>query len=74
MWNKTHYRQDKYWNAHSIYRPFLMRYQHFGRFPINTLSLPRATSEFRVKHIYGIREQYNSIMDANPNLIKWKVG
>jgi len=21
--------------------------------------------------IYGIREQYDSIMDTNPNLIKW---
>jgi len=108
MWNKTHYREDKYWNAHSIYRPFLMRYQsdfnyiwnetpqHCGRFPINTFSFPRAKSEFRVKHfgwakqgdrvekykryqsldpdaIYGIREQYNSIMDTTPNLIKWDV-
>lgn len=106
MWNETHYREDKYWNAHSIYRPFLMRYQpdfnymwnetpqHCGRFPINTFSFPKATSEFRVKHfgwatqedraekhkryqlldpdaIYGIGEQYDSIMDTNPNLIKW---
>lgn len=106
MWNETHYREDEYWNAHSIYRPFLMRYQpnfnyiwneipqHCGRFPINTISFQKATSEFRVKHfgwatekdraekykryqrldpdaIYGIREQYDSIMDTNPNLIKW---
>jgi len=106
MWNATHYREDKYWNAHSMYRPFLMRYQpkfnylwnetpqHCGRFPINTFSFPIATSEFRVKHlgwateedramkynryalldpdaIYGIKSQYDSIMDANPNLIKW---
>ncbi|SNS05657.1 Glycosyltransferase, GT2 family [Anaerovirgula multivorans] len=108
MWSETHYREDEYWNAHSIYRPFLMRYQpdfnyiwhetpqHCGRFPINTFSFPRATSEFRVKHfgwatqedrvekykryglldpdaIYGIREQYDSIMDTNPNLIRWDV-
>ncbi|MGE4282726.1 MAG: glycosyltransferase [Clostridia bacterium] len=108
MWNETHYREDKYWNAHSIYRPFFMRYQpnfnyiwnetpqHCGRFPINTFSFPKAISEFRVKHfgwatqadrdkkysryhlldpdaIYGIREQYDSIMDTNPNLIKWEV-
>lgn len=109
MWNETHYREDKYWNAHSIYRPFLMRYQpdfnytwnetpqHCGRFPMNTFSFPKATSEFRVKHlgwatqedriekfkryaildpnaIYGIKEQYDSIIDTNPNLIKWEVG
>lgn len=109
MWNETHYREDEYWNAHSIYRSFLMRYQpnfnyiwnetpqHCGRFPINTFSFPKATSEFRVKHfgwatqedraekykryqlldpdaIYGIREQYDSILDTNPNLIKWEVG
>ena len=109
MWNEAYYREDEYWNAQSIYRPFLMRYQpdfnynwnetpqHCGRFPMNTFSLPRATSEFRVKHfgwatqqdraekyeryqlldpdaIYGIKEQYDSIMDANPNLVKWKAG
>ncbi len=108
MWNETHYREDEYWNAHSIYRPFLMRYQpgfnyiwnetpqHCGRFPINMFSLPKATSEFRVKHfgwatqedreekykryqlldpdaIYGIRGQYDSILDTNPYLIKWEV-
>lgn len=109
MWNDTHYREDRYWHAHSIYRPFLLRYQpdfnykwnetaqHCGRFPINISSFPQATSEFRVKHfgwatpedrvkkykryqlldpdvIYGIREQYDSIMDTNPSLIKWEVG
>lgn len=108
MWNKTHYREDKYWNAHSVYRPFLMRYQpnfnyvwneapqHCGRFPVNTFSFPKATSEFRLKHfgwalledraekykryklldpnaIYGIKEQYDSIMDTNPNLVEWDV-
>ncbi|WP_347561857.1 glycosyltransferase [Clostridium sp. E02] len=106
MWNKTHYREDEYWNAHSIYRPFLMRYQpdfkyiwnetaqHCGRFPINTFSFPNATLEFRVKHlgwattadreekykryqlldpgaIFGNKEQYDSILDINPNLVKW---
>ena len=109
MWNETHYREDQYWNAHQIYRPFLMRYQpgfhytwnetpqHCGRFPVNTFSFPRATSEFRVKHlgwatkedradkytryqrldpdaIYGIKEQYDSIMDTHPSLIKWEAG
>jgi len=109
MWDETHYREDEHWNAHSIYRPFLMRYQsgfnyqwnetpqHCGRFPINTFIFPRFDSQFRVKHfgwatgedrakknkryqlldpdaIYGIKEQYDSIMDLSPNLIKWKVG
>ena len=109
MWNETHYREDKYWSAHSIYRPFLMRYQprfhytwnetpqHCGRFPINALLFPKTTSEFRVKHfgwatktdreakykryklldpdaVYGSRGQYDSIMDVNPNLIKWEDG
>jgi len=109
MWSETHYREDDYWNAHSIYRPFLLRYQpqfnyiwketpqHCGRFPANILSLPMATSEIRLKHlgwateedraekykrykhldpdaIYGIREQYESIMDTNPQLKKWEEG
>lgn len=107
MWNETHYREDKFWNAHSIYRPFLMRYQpnfnyiwnespqHSGRFPVNLFSFQKLKSEFRIKHfgwatekdrkekykryqrldpnaIYGIREQYDSIMDTEPNLIKWE--
>ncbi|MDD4566250.1 MAG: glycosyltransferase [Eubacteriales bacterium] len=106
MWDDTHYREDQYWNAHSVYRPFLMRYQagfnyiwnetpqHCGRFPMNTFSFPKTKSKFRIKHlgwttkedkaekyrryqlldpdaIYGIKEQYNSIMDLTPNLIEW---
>ncbi len=109
MWNETHYREDRYWSAHSVYRPFLMRYQpdymykwneipqHCGRFPMNTFSFPSAQSEFRVQHfgwatahdrtqkskrykhldpdaIYGIREQYDSILDTQPNLIEWEAG
>lgn len=107
MWNKTHYREDEYWNAHSVYKTFLMRYQpgfhytwneipqHCGRFPVNTFSFPKAESKFRVKHfgwasqkdreekhkryqrldpdaIYGIKEQYDSIMDMNPTLVHWE--
>jgi GT2 family glycosyltransferase len=106
MWNNTQYREDEYWNAHNVYRPFLMRYQpdfkykwneaaqHCGRFPINTSSFPKSALEFRVKHlgwsapvdrvekykryqlldsdaIYGIKEQYDSILDTDPNLVKW---
>lgn len=109
MWDEKHYREDKYWNAHSIYRPFLLRYrpqfdyiwnekaQHCGRFPANMGTLKSATSEFRVQHFgwatpedrtekykryqlldpdatYGIKEQYDSILDKDPNLIKWEVG
>ncbi len=107
MWNKTHYREDEYWNAHAICKPFLMRYQpefhytwndfsqHCGRFPANTFSFPVAESAFRIQHlgwstqgdrnekfaryrqldpdaIYGIKEQYDSIMDTDPNLVHWK--
>lgn len=106
MWDETHYREDEYWNAHSIYRPYLMRYQpgfaykwneipqHCGRFPVNTFSFPSFNSESRVQHfgwateedrmgkkkryelldpdaIYGIREQYDSILDSCPNLMLW---
>lgn len=109
MWNATHYREDKYWNAHSIYRPFLMRYQpsfgylwndksqHCGRFPMNIFSFEKCEIQSRIKHlgwatkedreakykryqeldpdaIYGIKEQYASILDDEPNLIKWEDG
>jgi hypothetical protein len=64
MWDENHYREDPFWHAHDFYRPFLVRYQpdfdytwqntpqHCGRLPENILSLPKATSEFRLKH-YG---------------------
>lgn len=108
MWNKTHYREDEYWNAHSIYRPFLIRYQpqfnylwndspqHCGRFPMNIFAFKAVEIACRVQHlgwsttsdrvakfnryqaldpdaIYGIKEQYNSILDSSPRLIRWKV-
>jgi glycosyltransferase involved in cell wall biosynthesis len=107
MWNETHYREEQYWNAHSIYRPFLLRYQpafpyrwqeglqHCGRFPVNIFSLKKADITLRIQHlgwmtaadraakyqryqaldpdaIYGIKEQYDSILDITPNLIKWE--
>ena len=106
MWDKNHYRQDEYWNAHNSYRAFLLRYQsdfeyewretpqHCGRLPVNILLLPKCTSEFRLKHygwassedrkakykrykaldpdaLCGIKNQYESILDENPNLIEW---
>lgn len=107
FWDPTHYREDKYWQAHKYYRPFLIRYQphffykwkesalHCGRFPANVTDLPGAVSKLRVKHLgwasaedrflkyqryikhdpqgkYGIMEQYQSILDSNPNLIMWE--
>jgi glycosyltransferase involved in cell wall biosynthesis len=63
FWNETHYREDQYWQAHSIYRPFLLRYQkdfiaewqdtpqHCGRFPKNIASLSYAFSDLRLKHM-----------------------
>jgi glycosyltransferase involved in cell wall biosynthesis len=109
MWNATHYREDEYWNAHSIYRPFLLRYQpafhylwnesnqHCGRFPMNIFSFKKSEIDSRIKHfgwatekdreakfkryqdldpdaVYGIKEQYDSILDTSPNLVKWEGG
>lgn len=109
MWNSTHYREDEYWNAHSIYRPLLIRYQpkfhylwnesnqHCGRFPMNIFSFKKSEIAARIQHlgwateedreakfkryqdldpdaIYGIKEQYDSILDTSANLIKWEVG
>ncbi len=64
MWDEKNYREDEYWNAHSIYRPFLIRYQpnfkykflkknqHCGRMPYNVTNLNTVNSEIRIKH-YG---------------------
>ena len=64
MWNETQYREDEHWNAHAIYRPFLVRYQpnfkykflkknqHCGRMPYNVVNLNTVNSELRIKH-YG---------------------
>ncbi|WP_231637524.1 glycosyltransferase [Paenibacillus sp. FJAT-27812] len=106
FWSEDHYREDNFWNAHAVYRPFLLKYvegypyewkqtpQHCGRFPQNIYSLEHKTSDLRVKHlgwareqdrlhkyerykqldpnaIYGWREQYESILDESPNLVKW---
>jgi GT2 family glycosyltransferase len=106
FWDTTHYREDRYWQAHKTYRIFLVRYQpefrytwqetplHCGRLPNNIGLLPGARSDLRVKHFgwvspadreakyrryktldpdgrYGIRQQYESIMDPKPNLVEW---
>jgi len=107
FWDENHYREDPYWQAHFIYRPFLLRYiptfryrwqetpQHCGRLPSNVTELNGATSPLRIKHFgwanpkdrelkyrrylkldpqgkYGIPEQYKSILDPNPKLIRWQ--
>ncbi|MFD2370565.1 glycosyltransferase [Brevibacillus sp. GCM10020057] len=63
MWSETHYREDSYWHAHDVYRPFLLRYHpghryiwkeqplHCGRFPHNIFELPSFLSHYRVKHL-----------------------
>ena len=107
MWKPGYYRADKYWNAHNVYRPFLIRYQpkfhykfikakqHCGRMPKNVLRLNYINSDIKIKHLgwlndedkkskyerylkldskgkYGNIEQYKSILNKDPNLIKFE--
>lgn len=107
MWNEMEYREDRFWNAHTRYRVFMLRYQpgmtyswkesaqHCGRFPVRKEPLLEWKSEYRIKHygwatpkdrllkyeryrqldpdaIYGIKEQYDSILDQHPYLKVWK--
>lgn len=63
MWNETHFREDRYWQAHLYYRPFLIRYLpdydyqwretalHCGRLPANILSLRGVRCPLRLKHL-----------------------
>lgn len=72
FWDETHYREDRYWQAHAYYRPFLLRYrpefqykwhhtpQHCGRFPYNITELPTAHSSLRLKH-YGWSRQKDRV-------------
>lgn len=104
MWNDTHYRFDRYWQANLHYWCMCIRYDdrnyiwhdkklHCGRFPANASQrmLPTlipikhmgwSKKEDRIKkynrYMYidpngknGILEQYKSILDENPNLIKF---
>lgn len=64
MWSETHYRDDFYWRAHHIFRPFMIRYkpniryewletpQHCGRFPVTIGHFPYLCHPARLKH-YG---------------------
>jgi len=107
FWNETEYREDKFWNSHSRYRPFLLKFvdkfmytwneqsQHCGRYPNNAFQLPNKISHYRVKHYgwsredirkdkylrykkldpngqFGVLDQYESILDENPNLVVFK--
>lgn len=107
MWDNEHYRNDVYWNAHTRYMPFMLRYQpkfkyqfnmnnhHCGRMPMNSLKTDYANVDVRVKHYgwsreedrkakyerymqldpggkFGILEQYESIMDKSPNLVRFE--
>lgn len=69
FWDNNHYREDMYWYAHMVYRPFLLRYQpnfnytwretrqHCGRFPNNILELPAKNAEYRLKHLGWARKE-----------------
>lgn len=69
FWDDKHYREDKFWNAHSIYRPFILRYipnfnyvwretaQHCGSFPYSITTLPGLASNLRVKHMGWAKEE-----------------
>lgn len=63
FWDEDRYREDRYWQAHHSYRPFLLRYredftyswndlpQHCGRLPENIFELPHQLSNLRLKHL-----------------------
>jgi hypothetical protein len=69
MWSETHYREDAYWRAHLMYRPFLVRYkadlpyawketpQHCGRFPLTISHFAYWCHPLRVKHMGWAREE-----------------
>lgn len=70
FWSETHYREDRFWQSHLYYRPFLLRYrngfkyewketpQHCGRFPSNIFALPHQLSALRLKHLGWSKPEY----------------
>lgn len=68
FWDETHYRDDALWQAHRVYRPFMLRYdkdfaytfkqtdQHCGRMPANVFDLQYELSPYRLKHFGWARE------------------
>ncbi|REB05494.1 glycosyltransferase [Sporosarcina sp. BI001-red] len=69
FWDDAHYREDPLWQAHTVYRPFLIRYrkdfeytwketpQHCGRFPANIFELKHELSNLRLKHLGWAKEE-----------------
>lgn len=69
MWSETHYREDAYWQAHSMYRPFLVRFkrdtayewketpQHCGRFPRSIAHFSYWCHPLRVQHFGWARSE-----------------
>ncbi len=69
MWNENSFREDGYWAAHLVYRPFLVRYRseykyewqeqplHCGRFPVNIAGLPGKQSQLRLQHFGWARPE-----------------
>lgn len=69
MWSESSYREDGYWFAHRVYRPFLVRHRpefsykwleqplHCGRFPLNIVNLPGKQSALRVQHFGWARPE-----------------
>ncbi|MFZ5595901.1 MAG: glycosyltransferase family 2 protein [Bacillota bacterium] len=69
MWSETHYREDRFWQAHLLYRPFMVRHipgftclwretpQHCGRFPANITDLKGEKSQLRIRHLGWMRPE-----------------
>jgi hypothetical protein len=106
MWDRDHYREDQWWNAHTRDWPVMVRYlgeknewpdrlAHCGRYPQTMgrgggFATPNriqhwgwATPEDRLAKYeryklhdpdckFGVKEQYESILDLHPNLVRWR--
>lgn len=69
MWSENSYRDDGYWIAHTVYRPFLVRYYpgvryewqeqplHCGRLPITVFDFPAKQSPLRLQHFGWARPE-----------------
>ena len=69
MWDDQHYRDDRFWQAHRHWRPFLVRYRpgfayrwqetplHCGRFPANISGLRTEGLPWRVQHLGWARPE-----------------
>ena len=76
FWNEKQYREDSLWNAHNVYRPFMIRYQknynyefletdqHCGRLPNNIFCLNNQLASARLKH-YGWAKEEDRIQKYN---------